>query len=52
VTSVTLLETGQKLKTFRDADGIIISLPTTAPDPVATVIKLEVKGHVACTQFD
>jgi len=47
VTSVTLLETGHRLKTFRDADGIIISLPTTAPDPVATVIKLEVKGHVA-----
>jgi alpha-L-fucosidase len=46
VSSVTLLATGQKLKASPDTDGMVITLPQTAPDPVASVIKLEIKGNV------
>src|SRR5688572_26527480 len=50
VVSATLLANGSKLQTAPHAGtaetdgGIVISLPGTAPDPVATIIKLEVKG--------
>lgn len=47
VSSASLLAGGQKLKTSQDADETTILLPATAPDPVASVIKLEVKGTVA-----
>ena len=50
IVSATLLSNGSKLQTASQAgtseneNGIVISLPATAPDPIATVIKLEVKG--------
>jgi alpha-L-fucosidase len=43
VSSVKLLASGAKLKTVPTPEGLIISLPLTAPDSVATVIKLKVK---------
>ena len=47
VVSAKLLATGAGLKTSTTADGVRINLPATAPDAVASVIKLEVKGKVA-----
>ncbi len=44
VNSARLLATGQPIKTQSAADGVVLSLPTTAPDPIASVIALEVKG--------
>lgn len=46
IISATLLATGVKLKTTRIADSISIRLPSTAPDAIASVIKLEVSGTV------
>ena len=50
IVSATLLSNGSKLQTGSHAGtaetekGIVINLPAAAPDPVATVIKLELKG--------
>ncbi len=46
IRSVTLLATGHKLRASNNTDGLVITLPQTAPDPVAPVIKLVVKGSV------
>ena len=46
VISARLLATGVKLKTSGSANGIHISVPATTPDPIASVIRLEVKGKV------
>lgn len=46
VVSAKLLATKSSLKTTASADGVSISLPTTAPDAIASVIKLEVEGKV------
>lgn len=42
-----LLADNKSLKTSRTADGVVINLPATAPDSIASVIKLEVSGTVA-----
>jgi len=47
VVSASLLANGAKIKTVKSAAGTAFSLPAGAPDPVATVIKVEVKGKVA-----
>lgn len=46
VISAKLLATGAKLKSSLKADCLIISIPATAPDKVASVIKLVVKGKI------
>jgi len=43
VISAKLLTGAMSLKTTATADGYMINVPATAPDPIATVIKLEVK---------
>ena len=39
----SLLTGGQKLSFEKTADGIVIDVPITAPDAIATIIKLELK---------
>lgn len=47
IISAKLLANNKSLKTTKTADGIMITVPATAPDTIASVIKLEVKGTVA-----
>lgn len=44
VVSCSLLTSGKKLRTEKAANGLIIRVPDQAPNPIASVIKLEVKG--------
>jgi alpha-L-fucosidase len=44
VTSATLLANGKKVTTASSAEGLVITLPEKAPDPVASVIKVQLKG--------
>ncbi len=47
VISAKLLAGGTKVKTTTSKDGVLnLSLPASAPDPIASVIKVEVKGKV------
>ncbi|TMI74268.1 MAG: alpha-L-fucosidase [Bacteroidetes bacterium] len=46
ITSAKLLANGMVLKTSTTNEAAVINLPEQAPDPVATVIRLEVKGNV------
>ena len=45
VTSATLLVNGQKVTTSTSSDGLVINVPEKAPDAIATVIKLQLKGN-------
>jgi alpha-L-fucosidase len=47
VTSAAGLADGKSLKTKNSANGLEISLPDKAPDAIASVIKVTVKGKVA-----
>jgi alpha-L-fucosidase len=47
VRSASLLSGKTKLKTETNARGLTIRLPEQMPDPIATVIKLELKGALA-----
>lgn len=48
VVSAKLLATGAKVKASLAKDGnLTITLPATAPDPLASVIRVDVKGKVA-----
>ncbi|MHB1455253.1 MAG: alpha-L-fucosidase C-terminal domain-containing protein, partial [Saccharofermentanales bacterium] len=47
VESAKMLVSGKALKTKNKADGLEISLPGNAPDAIASVIKVTVKGKVA-----
>jgi alpha-L-fucosidase len=47
IISAKLLANNKSLKTTKTADGIMITVPAAAPDAIASVIKLEVKGAVA-----
>jgi alpha-L-fucosidase len=49
VSSATLISTGSKLRTSGSAEGLSIILPANAPDPIASVIKVEVRGKVENT---
>jgi alpha-L-fucosidase len=49
IISAKLLVNGNTLKVASDDDGVIIDLPVMAPDKIASVIKMEVKGTVANT---
>lgn len=44
VKKAKLLAGGKKVKTERTDEGIVLLLPAAAPDSVATVISLEIKG--------
>jgi len=44
IISVSLLANGTILKTEATDGGLAIKLPEKSPDPIATVIKCEVKG--------
>ena len=44
VTAAKLLANGSKLKTAPSDNGLIITVPAKAPDAIASVIKVEVKG--------
>lgn len=46
IVSAQLLANGAKLKTSLISNDLIINVPETAPDQIASVIKLEVKGRV------
>jgi alpha-L-fucosidase len=50
VKSAVLLASGKKLSTGIDKDQLVITLPDKAPDSIATVIKVEVKGIVDKSQ--
>lgn len=47
VSSATVLATGAKLRTAGSGMGLEIILPVKAPDPIASVIKVVVRGTVA-----
>jgi alpha-L-fucosidase len=45
--SAKLLATGAKVKSTLTKDGnLTLTLPATAPDPVATVIRVDVHGKI------
>jgi len=46
VVCAKLLATGAKLKTTVAGNELIIGIPVTAPDQIASIIRLEVKGKV------
>ena len=46
VVSVKILSNSKSLKSKTEGEGLAVSLPEKAVDPIATVIKLELKGTV------
>ena len=46
VAAASLLANGAKLKTQASGNDLVIEVPAKALDPIATVIKLQVKGPV------
>jgi alpha-L-fucosidase len=44
VESATLLATGAKLETASTPEGVVVTVPATAPDAIASVVVLKVKG--------
>ena len=47
VASAQLLVNGVKVNAITSKDGVLtLTLPSTAPDPIASVIKVEVKGKI------
>ena len=50
VNRAVLLASGKKLTTSIDKDQLVITVPAQAPDTIATVIKVEVKGIVEKVQ--
>jgi alpha-L-fucosidase len=51
VISTTLLAGNKKLATAASKDGLVITVPEQAPDKVATVIKVLVKGQMSDKRF-
>ncbi|WP_114781885.1 alpha-L-fucosidase [Botryobacter ruber] len=49
VKSAGLLAGGKKVKTKKTAAGTVIELPAQAPDAIASVIKVQVKGQLPAT---
>ena len=47
IIAASLLADKTRLKSSKTVEGSVITLPATAPDPIATVIKIEVKGTIA-----
>lgn len=46
VTSAKLLASGKTLETAPVPDGVVLTLPSACPDPIATVIAVEISGAV------
>jgi len=46
VLSAKILSNGKSVKTAIKTEGLIINIPTKAPDEIATVIKIELKGQI------
>ena len=46
VVSALLLSSGNKLKTYASKENTTILLPSNAPDPIASVIKVTVRGKI------
>lgn len=46
VVSAKFLATGKSLNTSVGSDGLLIKVPSKAIDPIATVIKVEIKGRI------
>ena len=46
ISSTKLLANGKSVKTKKDGDNLVINLPEKALDPLATVIRVDVKGLV------
>ncbi len=46
VVSARLLATGKQLQNNRMTDGLIIDVPIAAPDTIASVIKIEIRGKI------
>jgi alpha-L-fucosidase len=44
VRGATLLAGGAPIEAARNEEGVVLSLPAEAPDPIASVLKLEVSG--------
>jgi alpha-L-fucosidase len=51
VSSATVLASGVKLRTAGSGQGLEIILPAKAPDPIASVIKVTVRGNVESKPF-
>ena len=47
VISASLLATGARLTTASDASGVTVTVPSLAPDRIASVIVLKVEGEIA-----
>jgi len=47
VIKVELLASGEKLKIISENEGLSISLPVQAPDKIATVVKVSMKGKIS-----
>jgi alpha-L-fucosidase len=46
IKSASLLATGAKVRTTGSGEGLTITLPAAAPDPIASIIKVVVRGKV------
>jgi len=46
LSSATMLAGGKKIKSTKAEGGYVLSVGDKAPDPIATVIRLEVKGKI------
>jgi len=52
ISSAKLLVGGKKLTTKTTSNGLLINVPSVAPDAIASVIKVEVQGPVNSKAFD
>lgn len=46
VVKASLLATGKKVQASATKEGLVLNVPQTAPDAIATVLKVEVEGRV------
>jgi alpha-L-fucosidase len=46
IESASLLATGAKLKTQAGGEGVTVTVPAAAPDPICSVVVLKVKGEL------
>jgi alpha-L-fucosidase len=46
VVKASLLATGKKVQATATKEGLVLNVPQTAPDAIATVLKVEVEGRV------
>ena len=44
VRGAVLMESGEQVEVTRDDEGLVLSLPTAAPDPVVSIVRLDVAG--------